>query len=115
MELQLYNVSPRIPEELSFLEVLANNIWWCWHQNAIELFVRIDPAAWRKQKGTAKAFLRNVPQSRMEELANDAGYLRQLAIVQAEYEKEMSDHLDIAKRQVAYFSLEFGIHESIRS
>ena len=114
MELQLYNVSPRIPEELSFLEVLANNIWWCWHQNAIELFVRIDPAAWRKQKGTAKAFLRNVPQSRMEELANDAGYLRQLAIVQAEYEKEMSDHLDIAKRQVAYFSLEFGIHESIR-
>ncbi|MBR7119232.1 MAG: alpha-glucan family phosphorylase [Lentisphaeria bacterium] len=114
MELQLYNVSPRIPEELSFLETLANNIWWCWHQNAIELFVRIDPAAWRKQKGTAKAFLRNVPQSRMEELAKDAGYLRQLAAVKAEYEKEVASRLDICKRQVAYFSLEFGIHESIR-
>ena len=114
MELQLYNVSPRIPEELSFLETLANNIWWCWHQNAIELFVRIDPAAWRKQKGTAKAFLRNVPQSRMEELSKDSGYLRQLALVRAEYEKEVSNRIDIAKRQVAYFSLEFGIHESIR-
>ncbi|MBO5644717.1 MAG: DUF3417 domain-containing protein, partial [Lentisphaeria bacterium] len=84
MELQLYNVSPIIPEELKFLETLANNIWWCWHPNAIELFVRIDPAAWRKLKGTAKAFLRNVPQSRMEELAHDAGYLRHLAAVKAE-------------------------------
>ena len=114
MELQLYNVSPRIPEELSFLETLANNIWWCWHQNAIELFVRIDPAAWRKQKGTAKAFLRNVPQSRMEELAHDAGYLRQLATVKSEYERDVETRLDVCKRQVAYFSLEFGIHESIR-
>ena len=114
MELQLYNVSPRIPEELAFLETLANNIWWCWHQNAIELFVRIDPAAWRKQKGTAKAFLRNVPQSRMEELAHDAGYLRQLAAVKSEYERDVETRLDVCKRQVAYFSLEFGIHESIR-
>ena len=114
MELQLYNVSPRIPEELAFLETLANNIWWCWHQNAIELFVRIDPAAWRKQKGTAKAFLRNVPQSRMEELARDAGYLRQLAAVKSEYERDVETRLDVCKRQVAYFSLEFGIHESIR-
>ena len=114
MELQLYNVSPIIPEELKFLETLANNIWWCWHPNAIELFVRIDPAAWRKLKGTAKAFLRNVPQSRMEELAHDAGYLRHLAAVKAEFEKDVASKLDISKRQVAYFSLEFGIHESIR-
>ena len=31
MELQLYNVAPRVPKELKFLEELSNNIWWCWH------------------------------------------------------------------------------------
>ena len=52
MELQLYNVAPRIPDELKFLETLSNNIWWCWHPLAIELFVRINPNLWREVSGS---------------------------------------------------------------
>ena len=81
MNLQLYNVSPRIPEELKFLEVLVDNIWWCWHQNAIDLFMRIDPVLWRGLRGSAKVFLSKVPQERLEELAHDIGYLRKLHAV----------------------------------
>ena len=54
MELQLYNVAPRIPDELKFLETLSNNIWWCWHPLAIELFVRINPNLWREVSGSVK-------------------------------------------------------------
>lgn len=114
MNLKLYNVSPQIPEELKFLEVLADNIWWCWHPAAVELFVRINPNLWREVACSAKTFLRMVPQARLEELVHDAGYLRQLASVKAEFERQTSDRVDFSKRQVAYFSLEFGIHESIR-
>ena len=64
MELQLYNVAPRIPDELKFLETLSNNIWWCWHPLAIELFVRINPNLWRDVSGSVKEFLRMVPQAR---------------------------------------------------
>ena len=71
MDLQLYNVSPRIPEELAFLETLANNIWWCWHRRAVELFVRIDPHLWRELSGNAKTYLRRVSQHRLEELAKE--------------------------------------------
>ena len=114
MELQLYNVAPRIPDELKFLETLSNNIWWCWHPLAIELFVRINPNLWREVSGSVKEFLRMVPQSRLEELARDAGYIRQLRAVQSEFERQIPKQDDVSKRTVAYFSLEFGIHESIR-
>ena len=114
MNLQLYNVAPRIPSELKFLEVLVDNIWWCWHQNAIELFMRIDPVLWRELHGTAKAFLRKVPQERLEELARDVGYLRRLHAVKSEFERSMEGCVPFSGRKTAYFSLEFGIHESIR-
>ena len=114
MELQLYNVAPRIPDELKFLETLSNNIWWCWHPQAIELFVRINPNLWRDVSGSVKEFLRMVPQARLEELARDSGYIRQLRAVQAEFERVIPKQDDVSKRTVAYFSLEFGIHESIR-
>ena len=114
MNLQLYNVSPRIPEELKFLEVLVDNIWWCWHQNAIDLFMRIDPVLWRGLRGSAKVFLSKVPQERLEELAHDIGYLRKLHAVKAEFERSTADRVPFSERKTAYFSLEFGIHESIR-
>ena len=113
MELQLYNVAPRIPEELSFLEKLAGNIWWCWHPAAIELFVRMDPALWREVSGNAKMFLRKVSGKRLLELASDAGFLRHLKSVQADFERQMTDVIPVEKRNIAYFSLEYGIHESI--
>ncbi len=114
MGLQLYNVAPRIPKEIKFLEVLADNIWWCWSKNAIDLFVRIDPALWRQVSGAAKEFLRKVPQARLEELAGDALYITQLKAVKDDFERETAGVLDFTHRSIAYFSLEFGIHESIR-
>jgi len=114
MDLQLYNVAPRIPESIKFLEKLANNIWWCWHPASIELFVRIDPKLWRELSGNAKQFLRLVPQSRLEELAHDSTYTRQLKALQTEFERQIPEEEDVSKRKIAYFSLEFGIHESVR-
>ena len=46
--LQTFQVFPDIPESLSFLQVLARNLWWCWHIDAIELFRRISPRLWEE-------------------------------------------------------------------
>lgn len=114
MDVQLYNVGRGFREELKFLETLSNNIWWCWHPLAIELFVRINPNLWRELSGNAKEFLRTVPQSRLEELAHDPTYRRHLRTVQAEFERVSPKSENEKDRSIAYFSLEFGIHESIR-
>ena len=113
MELQLYNVAPRLPEELVFLEKLANNIWWCWHPDAIDLFTRIDHNLWREVGGNAKAFLRHVSPENLAELAQDKGYLQQIEKVRTAFESELGNTMAHSDRKVAYFSLEYGIHESI--
>ena len=113
MELQLYNVAPSLPGELAFLEKLADNIWWCWHPDAVDLFMRIDHNLWRDVGGNAKAFLRKVDPESLKELAVDSGYLRQIENVKKIFEQETGDPLPPEKRRTAYFSLEYGIHESI--
>ena len=113
MEIQLYNVAPRLPENLAFLEKLANNIWWCWHAGAIDLFTRIDHNLWREVGGNAKAFLRHVSPDTLEEMSRDDGYLMQIEKVRADFEKDINTAVDNRSREMAYFSLEYGIHESI--
>ena len=114
MNLQLYNVAPNLPAELKFLETLADNVWWCWHPDAIDLFTRINVGLWRELGGNPKRFLRHVSQERLEELARDRNYVKVLNNLKAAFEREVTPaSRDFSKRAVAYFSLEFGIHESI--
>jgi len=116
---QIFKVLPNLPEPLVFLEVLSRNMWWCWQHDAIGLFRRIDPHLWKESQRNPILFLTNVPQKRMEELAKDNGFLAQLKRVEDRFEKQVSIHVNKADSAVdhpeivAYFSMEFGIHESI--
>ena len=117
--IQLFNIAPKIPSELSFLERLSYNMWWCWNFDAIDLFRRINPNLWRKVQGNTRVFLSMIPQEQLEELAVNSGFLRHLKRVQFSFEREVLKYIDdpefnIQKRKVAYFSLEYGIHESVR-
>jgi len=117
--IQLFNIAPKIPDELSFLERLSYNMWWCWNFDAIELFRRINPTLWRSVQGNTRAFLEMVPQEQLEELASNSGFVRHLKRVKFAFDREVEAILDEEKekkfqRRVAYFSLEYGIHESVR-
>lgn len=117
--LQTFRVLPDIPEPLSFLEVLSRNIWWCWQYDAVDLFRRIDPGLWNLAGRNPIVFLTYIPQKRLEELARDNSFLSHQARVQENYDKLICARLKeqesiLIKRDViAYFSMEFGIHESI--
>jgi starch phosphorylase len=116
---QTYQVHPNIPENLAFLETLSRNMWWCWNKNAIELFRRIDPARWVESGRNPIAFLAKIPQSRFELLANDDGYRAHLERVEEEFQNavhrpSVEPKLPFQPGEViAYFSMEFGIHESL--
>jgi starch phosphorylase len=116
---QTYQVFPNIPLSLEFLEELSRNLWWCWKKDAIELFRRIDPARWEACERNPIAFLANIPQNRFEELAEDEGYLDLLARVKKEFHNRVLEPVDQDENPyqpgdtIAYFSMEFGIHESL--
>lgn len=117
--IQLFNIAPNIPEELKFLERLSYNMWWCWNYDAIELFRRINPTLWRNVQGNTRAFLGTIHQEQLEELANNSGFIRHLKRVKFAFDREVESVIqdpqeNMARRRVAYFSLEYGIHESVR-
>ena len=114
-----YQVYPSIPEPLAFLEVLSRNLWWCWKQDAVTLFRRVDPELWKESGGNPIHLLSNVRQARLEELAVDDSFLAHLQRIKDRFTKRVSENVeadrDVYEKMgpVAYFSMEFGIHESI--
>ncbi len=116
---QTFQVIPNIPEPLQFLEVLSRNMWWCWNKDAIELFRRMDPPLWVEAGRNPIFFLSKISQRRFEKLAKDKGYLAHLKAVQEQFQSRVLDAVDHTETvfepgdTIAYFSMEFGIHESL--
>ena len=114
-----YQVQPNIPPNLAFLETLSRNMWWCWTRDAVELFRRIDPRLWAECGRNPIPFLTRVPQARLEKLSKDTSYIGHLQRVHGLFEKRVN-HPEIQVdlplgpgEQIAYFSMEFGVHESL--
>lgn len=120
INIQLFNVAPAFPEKLRFLEELAGNLWWSWNYDAIELFRRINPHMWREVGHNPQIFMSRLPQKRLETLADDDAFLRHMHDVKKRFDADMTPQNEAADKSdsnsgcVAYFSLEYGIHESIR-
>lgn len=116
---QTFRVFPNIPPALSFLETLSRNIWWCWHPDAVELFRRIDPRLWDWSGRNPIKMLTFVSQQRLEELSADKSFLSHQDQIRDEYEGLVCtrlkdyDQFFTRKHTIAYFSMEFGLHESI--
>lgn len=115
----LYNVSIKMPKELGFLDTLKENIWWCWQHDAVDLISSIDTNLWQKSGNNLKFFLNSLSQNKLEALAKDKKFLTKLKLIEdafkvAVLDKNINSPEDIASRKLAYFSLEYGIHESIR-
>jgi starch phosphorylase len=116
---QAYQIYPNIPSSLAFLETLSRNMWWCWKKDAIELFRRIDPPLWVASGRNPIAFLARIPQSRLEQLAADDGYRAHLEGVKESFKSLVLDPVNREESSfepgdtIAYFSMEFGLHESL--
>lgn len=114
---QLYNVSPSMPEKIRFLEDLSRNLWWCWNTEAIELFRRIDPQLWKEHAHNPLEFFGRIPQKRLDALVDDDGFMNHYHEVKKRFERTVlapASDTDAPQPTIAYFSLEYGIHESIR-
>jgi len=116
--LQTFQVFPSIPESISFLQVLARNLWWCWHIDAIELFRRISPRIWEDSGRNPIVFLTLIPQERLKELSKDESFLAHQQRVEERFVNDLasedsSEASNGKKGTIAYFSMEFGIHESV--
>ncbi len=117
--IRTFQVQPDIPAALQPLTELAQNLWWVWNPDAVELFRRLDRKMWSEVYHNPVKLLGLLPQDKLAEAANDDGYRGHLSRVYAAFRDHMDrpgwyakEHAD-TKMLVAYYSAEFGLHESL--
>jgi len=111
-----YAVRPRLPENLSFLNTLANNLWWEWNYNAIDLFRRVSRQLWEEGRQNPIHVLMHADQERIDYLSREEGFLNHLDRVRVAFESYMTQprwyqhtYPGEGKLLVAYYSAEFGL------
>lgn len=107
-------VTRHLPEELSGLEALCKNLWWCWNDNAKALFKTVDGYLWHKSGHNPMDILDKVSLKRYNELAHDADFLTKLDAVMAEYNAYMAAKSERTEPSVAYFCMEYGLDASLK-
>nr|MCR5562850.1 alpha-glucan family phosphorylase [Desulfovibrio sp.] len=108
----------KLPPELSRLRELANNLWWCWHNEAKMLFRDIDPQAWTRHHNPLQ-LLEESDVSRLTCLAKSEDYISLYREVMTDFDAYMSTPPKslsanvTPEHPIAYFSTEYGLHESV--
>jgi starch phosphorylase len=118
--LRYVQIDPNLPDELKPLQEMAWNLWWCWNPAAIELFREVDRRLWESTGHNPLGILGLVPQSKLQELVGDQTFRAQVERVWEEYKAYLSkdtwfaqQFFTAAKPEIAYFSAEFGLTESL--
>ncbi|GAB4114297.1 MAG: alpha-glucan family phosphorylase [Roseiflexaceae bacterium] len=109
------------PARIARLRDLAYNLWWTWHDEAQDLFRRIDADLWEADYHNPVDFLRDVRQTKLDAAATDADFLARYdaviasfdAYVRAENTWYKRAHGNAGDQLIAYFSAEFGLHECL--
>ena len=100
--------------ELTKLQELSQNLWWCWNYEAYELFEAVDKEQWKQSHHNPLYLLENLTFERIQELEHDAKFLEQLNTVYTRFKNYMDEKQKCTGKQVAYFSMEYGIHDSVK-
>ncbi len=107
-------VRRHLPEELSGLEALCRNLWWCWNDNAKALFKSVDDKLWHKSGHNPMEILDKVSIKRYEQLAKDADFVSRLNAVMADFNEYMAKKSERVEPSVAYFCMEYGLDTSVK-
>ncbi len=108
-----------LPQSLIRLRELARNVWWSWSKGGRELFMSLNPNVWDSSDHNPIRMIEEAEPHRLASLSKSAEYLSLYKDVMAEFDAYMAKpqrHISDAltpEFPIAYFSTEYGIHESI--
>jgi phosphorylase/glycogen(starch) synthase len=107
-------VQSELPERISYLKELAGNLWWSWNSDAEFLFRRMDPTLWEEVGHNPKRLLEAIDYKRMVVLADDEVFLDDSDRIYKEFTEYLARPENPDLPSIAYFSMEFGIHPSLK-
>src|SRR5258706_2114092 len=108
-----------LPKPIERLGELAYNLWWTWQPEAARLFGRLDYALWERLCHNPIRLLREIGRARLNQAAKDKDYLALYDALFKRYNSYLTKPTWIQKTHpefknpIAYFSMEFGLHETL--
>jgi starch phosphorylase len=110
-----------LPKRLARLSELAYNLWWTWHPDAARVFGRLDYDLWERLGHNPIRLLREIGRQRLSQASRDKEYRTLYDRVFADFDSYMNHtdtwtsrhHPRLAAHPIAYFSMEFGLHETL--
>ncbi len=117
--------TPLTPAELTDLidglDQLAHNLWWTWNQEAQEIFHELTPRGWQNLYHNAVAVLHEVSDQELRVHLQEPEFAARVQRVLKSFREYLNDpgtwgakHApQLKSNPVAYFSAEFGFHETL--
>lgn len=114
-------VMANLPPRIRALADLVYNLWWSWNPDATDLLRKLDEKLWDEVEHNPIKVLRRLAPERVQALAADPDFLAHYDRVLASFSAYMraegtwfeATYPYASDRSIAYFSAEFGIHESL--
>jgi starch phosphorylase len=111
----------QLPDRLSRLEELANDLWWSWTPVARNVFRNLDYPLWRLTAHNPVKMLKLVSPDRIERALADPHWVHDYDEAIAGLDKARAAHdtwcesecPQLAGKSIAYFSAEFALHQSL--
>ncbi len=107
-------VESALPAELASLRTISRNLWWVWNIDARALFNEIDPVIWEKCEHNPIILLEQTSHDRFVELKSDEAFVLRMKSVEIQFNKYLKERKKLRGPKIAYFSMEFGLHSSLK-
>lgn len=110
-----------VSELVADIHRISRNLWWTWNQQPQELFQQLSPRAWQNLYHNAVAVLHEVSDYELRMRLQDPDLVALCRSVIAEFDAYMDSTRtwasqnapDLVAKPIAYFSAEFGFHETL--
>lgn len=113
--------NPILPERISRLDELAYNLWWSWHPQARNVFRTLDYQLWKLSGHNPVRELHKASTETLQAAATDQSFLALYDSVMSAFDTDIlnsdtwfaANYPNLLDSLVAYFSMEYAIHNSL--
>ena len=137
---RMFTAVANLPPKIGRLRELAYNLWWTWHPKARGLYISLDPKIWPEMGNNPVKMLETVSAERLADASENTSYMNMYTQIIQQFDEYMSERAPHRGAQasfdeyvneqaphkglqaspsikwsspIAYFSTEYGLHESI--
>jgi len=107
-------VQQDIPKPLEGLVRLSQNLWWTWNREGAELFESIDKSRWEHYHYNPIPLIESLNFQELQDLSRNETFLEKMKAVTSAFDHYMAQVPEKSEGMVAYFSMEFGLHDTVK-